>query len=299
MSERLPITLILLSYNEERHLERCLSRIEPWVSRIVLIDSFSTDATCAIAKRYGAEVIAHPFKNHAEQFRFGLEAAAPQTEWVMRLDCDEYFEDSALESLAALLPTLPPEVTGINVRRKFIFRERWIQHGRYYPVVLLRLWRRGAADMELRWMDEHMLLTRGQAVLLEGGDLVDHNLAGIDAWITKHNRYATLAMLDAINRDYPLFAQDHRVEQQQDSAAGRNRFLKNTIYGRAPLYLRALLLFVYRYIFRLGFLDGRAGLVFHTLHGFWLFFLIDAKIDEAREILRTQGLETFRRIHRL
>jgi glycosyltransferase involved in cell wall biosynthesis len=290
---KLPITLIVLSYNEEIHMERCLSRIAPWVERIVVIDSFSTDATVALAQSHGAEVLQHPFKNHADQFRWGLEAAAPTTEWVMRIDCDEYFEESVATALDALLPTLPPDVTGVNVRRKFIFREKWIRHGRYYPVVLLRLWRRGAAEMEQRWMDEHMTLVRGRSVLLEGGDLVDHNLAGIDAWTAKHNRYATLAMVDAINREHPLFEEDRRVEAG-GGAAARNRFLKNSVYGRAPLYLRAVLLFLYRYVLRLGFLDGRIGFVFHVLHGLWVFMLIDAKIDEARDLIRAQGLEAFK-----
>jgi glycosyltransferase involved in cell wall biosynthesis len=290
---KLPITLIVLSYNEEIHMERCLSRIAPWVERIVVIDSFSTDATVALAQSHGAEVLQHPFKNHADQFRWGLEAAAPTTEWVMRIDCDEYFEESVATALAALLPTLPPDVTGVNVRRKFIFREKWIRHGRYYPVVLLRLWRQGAAEMEQRWMDEHMTLVRGHSVLLEGGDLVDHNLAGIDAWTAKHNRYATLTMVDAINREHPLFEEDRRVEAG-GGAAARNRFLKNSVYGRAPLYLRAVLLFLYRYVLRLGFLDGRIGFVFHVLHGLWVFMLIDAKIDEARDLIRAQGLEAFK-----
>ena len=290
---KLPITLIVLSYNEEIHLERCLSRIAPWMSRVVVIDSFSTDATVEIAARHGAEVIQHKFKNHADQFRFGLEAAAPTTEWVMRIDCDEYFEESAFPALAELLPALTDDVTGVHVRRKLIFREQWIRHGRYYPVILLRLWRNGAAEMEQRWMDEHMVLTRGRAVLLEGGDLVDHNLAGLDAWTAKHNRYATLAMIDAINREHPLFEEDRRIEAET-SAARRNRFLKNSVYGRAPLYLRSLLLFLYRYILRLGFLDGRIGFAFHVLHGFWVFLLIDAKIDEARDFIRAHGLEAFK-----
>lgn len=290
---KLPITLILLSYNEEIHLERCLTRIAAWMTRVVVIDSFSTDATATIAETHGAEVLRHKFKNHADQFRWGLEAARPTTDWVMRIDCDEYFEASALDALSRLLPTLGPDVTGVNVRRKLIFREQWIRHGRYYPVILLRLWRNGAAQMEQRWMDEHMVLTRGRAILLEGGDLVDHNLAGLDAWTAKHNRYATLAMVDAINRDYRLFDEDRRIEAGP-SAARRNRFLKNSVYGRAPLYLRALLLFVYRYVFRLGFLDGRTGFAFHVLHGLWVFMLIDAKIDEARDFISDHGLDAFK-----
>ena len=290
---KLPITLIILAYNEEIHIARCLTRIRDWVERVVVIDSFSNDRTVEIAKDLGAEVLQHAFKNHADQFRWGMEAAAPATPWVMRIDCDEYFEEAALTSLSQWLPTLPEDVTGVAVKRKFIFFERWIRHGRYYPTIILRLWRNGAAEMEQRWMDEHMVLTRGRAVLLEGGDLVDHNLAGLDAWTAKHNRYATLAMVDAINREHPLFEEDRRIEGES-SAARRNRFLKNSVYGRAPLYLRALLLFLYRYIFRLGFLDGRIGFAFHVLHGLWVFMLIDAKIDEARDFIRARGLEAFK-----
>ncbi|THD45509.1 MAG: glycosyltransferase family 2 protein [Bradyrhizobium sp.] len=291
---KLPITAIILAFNEEIHIERCLTRIVDWVERIVVIDSFSTDRTVEIATGLGAEVLQRQWKNHADQFRWGLEAAAPVTPWVMRIDADEYFEPTVPDALRAMLPSLDAEVTGINVKRKFIFRERWIRHGRYYPTILLRLWRASAGEIEQRWMDEHIVLTRGRGALLEGGDLVDHNLNDLDAWIAKHNRYATLAMVDYLNRDYRLFDEDRRIDAM-DGAARRNRFLKNSVYGRMPLYFRALAMYVYRYVFRLGFLDGRAGLVFHFMHGFWLFMLIDAKLDEARDFIARHGVEAFKR----
>ena len=129
-------------------------------------------------------------------------------------------------------------MTGVNVRRKLIFRERWIRHGRYYPAFLLRIWRNGAAEMEQRWMDEHMALMRGRAVLLEGGDLVDHNLAGLDAWTAKHNRYATLAMVDAINREYPLFDEDRRIEAIGERRAAQPVPEKLRLRPRAALSAR-------------------------------------------------------------
>ena len=294
---KLPITLIILAYNEEIHIARCLTRIRDWVERVVVIDSFSNDRTVEIAKDLGAEVLQHAFKNHADQFRWGMEAAAPATPWVMRIDCDEYFEEAALTSLSQWLPTLPEDVTGVAVKRKFIFFERWIRHGRYYPTIILRLWRNGAAEMEQRWMDEHMVLTRGRSEILPGGDLVDHNLSGLDAWTAKHNRYATLAMIDYLNREIPLFAEDTRIDAT-DGAAKRNRFLKNSVYGRAPLYLRATLMFIYRYFIRLGFLDGKVGFLFHFLHGFWLFMLIDGKLDEAKAFIAAHGVEAFKRMLR-
>ncbi len=291
---KLPITAIILAFNEEVHMARCLTRLSAWVERVVVIDSFSRDRTVEIARELGAEVLQHPFKNHADQFRWGLAAAAPTTPWVMRIDCDEYFEETAPAALAALLPGLPDQVAGVTVKRKLIFRGRWIRHGRYYPTFLLRIWRNGAGEVEQRWMDEHIVLNRGSARLLEGADLVDHNLNDLDSWTAKHNRYATLAMVDTLNREYSLFAEDTRIEGSA-GAARRNRVLKNSVYGRAPLYLRAVALFIYRYVFRLGFLDGKVGFVFHFLHGFWLFVLIDAKLDEARDAIAAHGLEAFKR----
>ena len=298
----LPITVVILAFNEEIHIGRCLERLAGWVERMVVIDSFSTDRTVEIARALGAEVLQHPWKNHADQFRWGLETAAPTTPWVMRIDSDEYFEPEVPDLLRKLLPALDDDVAGVIVKRKFIFQERWIRHGRYYPTKLLRLWRNGAGEIEQRWMDEHIILNRGRTTTLEGADLVDHNLNSLDSWIAKHNRYATLAMVDYLNREVSLFDEDTRIGATE-GAARRNRFLKNSVYARLPLYLRALMMYVYRYIFRLGFLDGRVGLVFHFMHGLWLFMLIDAKLDEARAFIAKNGVEAFRQnlrqVHRI
>jgi len=142
-------------------------------------------------------------------------------------------------------------------------------------------------------MDEHMVLSHGRTERISGGDLVDHNLNDITFWINKHNGYATRHMVDFVNREYGLFEEDERI-RATDSAAGRKRFLKNAVYAPAPLYLRAFVFYLYRYVFRCGFLDGRAGLVFHFMHAFWLHMLIDAKIDESRRFIREHGLEGFR-----
>jgi hypothetical protein len=142
-------------------------------------------------------------------------------------------------------------------------------------------------------MDEHIVLSHGRTEQISGGDLVDHNLKGITFWINKHNDYATRHMVDFVNREYGLFEEDQRIHKT-GSAAGKKRFLKNAIYAPAPLYLRAFMFYLYRYVLRLGFLDGRVGLVFHFMHAFWLHMLIDAKIDESRRLIRERGLEGFR-----
>lgn len=287
------ITVITLTFNEEIHIERCLSRIKPIAQRLLVVDSYSTDATVSLARNCGAEVVQRPFKNQAEQFQWALVTCGIATEWVLRLDADEYFEPDAVEEIRARLGALPPEITGVEFKRKFYFMGRWIRWGGYYPTVLTRLWRVGSGRIEQRWMDEHIVLTRGRATRFDRGDLVDKNLAGIDAWMTKHNRYATRQMVDFINREYGLFAIDNDHDGLS-AQSRRKRLLRDRIFGTAPLYLRSVGYFLYRYVLRLGFLDGREGFVFHSLHAYCYFLLIDAKIDEARRFIAEHGLSAFR-----
>jgi glycosyltransferase involved in cell wall biosynthesis len=286
----LSITAIVLTKDEELHLERCLTRLAPLAARIIVVDSFSSDDTVAIARRLGAEVVLRRFVNQAEQFQWALDNCDIRTDWVLRVDADEYFEPEALEQIMSDLPGLGADITGVEFKRKFIFREQWIRHGRYYPTVLVRLWRTGAGAIEQRWMDEHVVLAHGGVVRFGRGDLVDHNLHDIGWWTDKHNRYATRHMVDFINLEFGLYEEDTRLIE---AGAGERR-RKRMKYARAPLYLRALMYFIYRYVVRLGFLDGRKGFVFHFLHGFWFFMLIDAKIDEARGFIRAHGLDAFK-----
>jgi len=292
-ADALPITAIILTFNEEIHIRRCLERIRPLVARIVVVDCLSTDATVRIARSLGAEILQHPFKNHADQFQWALDTCQPQTEWVLKLDADEYLEDDLCVQLRRSLRILPASVTGLEFRRKLIFQGRWIRHGRYQSTMVLRMWRNGVGQIEQRWMDEHAVLSHGSTRQIFGGDLVDHNLNDLTFWIAKHNNYATRHMVDWVNREYGLFGEDQRIHQT-GSAAGKRRFLKNSVYARVPPYLRASLYYLYRYVFRCGFLDGRAGLVFHFMHAFWLHMLIDAKIDEGRHFISEHGLEAFR-----
>lgn len=291
--DKLSITAIILTLNEEIHLERCLSRILPLVQRVVVVDSYSTDKSVEIARRMGAEVLQHPFKNNADQFQWALDTIRPSTEWTLKLDADEYLENSAIDEIRKRLPTLSSDVTGLTFKLKVLFQGQWIRHGRYYSTIILRLWRTHAGAMEQRWMDEHIVLQHGKTERIIDGDLVDHNLNGISWWIDKHNRYATRHMVDYINLEYGLFSEDTRIFST-DGRARRKRFLKNSLYGRAPIYLRATLFYLYRYFIRLGFLDGKIGFLFHFMHGFWMMMLIDAKIDEARRFIRDNGVDAFK-----
>jgi glycosyltransferase involved in cell wall biosynthesis len=291
---QLSLTAIVLTFNEELHIVRCIERLQAVARRIVVIDSFSTDRTVEIARGLGAEVLQHKWKNYADQFQWGVDSANVTTDWVLRLDADEYLEPALVDELHRCLPELPTGVTGINLRRRVIFRDRWIKHGGFYPTILLRIWRNGAGRIEQRWMDEHIVLSHGGAVTLDN-DFTDHNLQDITWWTDKHNRYATRQMVDFINLEHPLFPQDRAIAETANRQASFKRFLRNHVFGSAPLYLRGVMYFFLRYVLRLGFLDGRQGFVFHFLQGFWNFILIDAKIDEARTYIRKHGLDAFKR----
>ncbi|MBS9719464.1 glycosyltransferase family 2 protein [Tianweitania sp. BSSL-BM11] len=293
MTGPLPITVVILTFNEAPHIRRCLERIRPLVQRMVVIDSFSTDDTPSIARACGAEVLQRRWLNYADQFQWALDNAGITTEWVLRLDADEYFEPASVDEILHRLGTLPPDVTGVNFRRKVIFRGRWIRFGGFYPTILLRLWRHGAARIESRWMDEHVVLQRGRSVTF-AHDFVDENLNDISWWTDKHNGYATRQMIDFVAQEQQLFARDSALEKSQSGQARLKRLLKVHVFARMPLYLRGTLYFLFRYFILLGFLDGRQGFLFHFLQGWWNWMLVDAKIDEARSFIARHGLEAFK-----
>ncbi|PSO25964.1 glycosyltransferase family 2 protein [Bradyrhizobium sp. MOS002] len=279
------LAVIVLTHNEDKHIARSLQSVRPIASEVFVIDSGSQDRTVDIARREGATVLTHPFVNYAKQFQWALNNAAIQADWVMRLDADEIVEPDLAGALAAKLPLLPPEVTGINLKRKHIFMGRWIRHGGRYPLVLLRVWRRGAAEIEDRWMDEHMVLKSGRAVVIDGG-FADCNLNDLTFFTTKHNRYATREAMDVLIEKYGLRVGDVRMTTKSVSAqAAIKRWTKEKIYNRCPFWLSVTGYFLYRYVIRLGFLDGREGLVYHLLQGFWYRFLVGAKVMEYEKLL--------------
>lgn len=280
MIEKPSIAVVILTFNESIHLPRALAYVRALAREIFVIDSYSTDDTVSLAKAAGAHVLQHPFQNHARQFEWALENAPITSDWVMRLDADEVIEADLAAEIIAKLPTLPPDVTGINLNRKTIFQDKFIRWGGRYPLTLLRIWRRGKGRIEDRWMDEHLYLTDGRTVTFVGG-FADHNLYDLTFFTAKHNSYASREALDALNQRLHLFEPQLALTGEATSNQAKiKRFLKESIYNRLPFEISASMFFLYRYIFQLGFLDGRRGLVYHVLQGFWYRFLVGAKLRE-------------------
>lgn len=276
------LTVIILTYNEEKHLARCLESLKPFASEVFIIDSFSTDRTLAIAEEMGAKVYQNTWTNQAVQFQWGLDNCPIRSSWVMRMDADEYVTPELAQELLHQLPILPDKVSGLIVKRQVHFMDRWIRHGGYYPTKLLRIWRTGMGSIEQRWMDEHIKLRSGTSLELQH-DIVDHNLNNLSWWTEKHNSYATREAVDLLNKEYGFFEEDSiDISLMSKRQHEKKRWYKDNFYGKMPLFIRAFLYFLFRYFVQLGFLDGKPGLVWHFLQGFWYRFLVDAKIYQIK-----------------
>lgn len=272
-------SVIILTKNEEANLPDCLASLQELDAQVFIVDSGSIDQTLKIAQQAGCQVFEHPFENHAKQLNWAIQNLPITTTWIMRLDADERLTHELAEELKLVLPQTSDDITGYQVKRRVFFMDRWIRHGGYYPTWLLRIWRTGFGSCEQRWMDEHIVLSQGKIANLQH-DIIDENKKGLSFWIDKHNRYSDREVKDllnmAVDQDDPL------LRRGQLSQASQRRWIKKNLYGRSPLFLRAFLYFLMRYTIGLGFLDGKEGLIFHFLQGFWYRFLVDAKIYEIK-----------------
>ncbi len=280
------ISVLILTYNEELHIERCIKSLLHITSNIFIVDSFSNDKTVAICESLGAKVYMRKWKNYADQFQWGLDNCPIETEWVMRMDADEYIELDLINELPAALGNTDSSVNGFYIRRKYFFLGKWIKKGAVYPLNLLRIWRNGQGRIENRWMDEHIVLDCAQSTNQLVGHIVDDNLNTTKWWTEKHNAYADREMIDILDKKYHLFTHDNAIAQESGSQAKIKRVIKEKFYNQLPVFVRPLLYFLYRYFIRLGFLDGLRGFAFHFFQGYWYRSLVDLRVYEAEKLIK-------------
>ena len=127
------LTVVILTYNEAKHIARALRSVAALDARVLVVDSFSADDTVEIARAEGALVVQNAFVNQAQQMQWALLNMPVATSWVMRLDADEVLTPELIDEISRRLPTMPADVTGINLKRRHIFLGRWIRHGGRYP----------------------------------------------------------------------------------------------------------------------------------------------------------------------
>lgn len=284
----LDLTVIILTKNEEKNIEKCIESFRGIAKRFVIVDSFSDDETEKICKELNksmkkegisVDFYQNEFIDHATQVNWGINSTNINTKWVMRMDADEELLPELVEELKEKLPNVDDDINGIILRRRLIFMGKWIRHGGRYPELLLRIWRNGFGQCEQKIMDEHMILTSGKTITFKN-DLQDNNQKDLNWWIGKHNWYSNREVLDhqlTIKEVINKSMNNSNTSKQ----ASKKRKIKNNGYYKLPLFFRAHLYFIYRYYFKLGFLDGKEGKIFHFLQAYWYRFLVDAKMYEC------------------
>jgi glycosyltransferase involved in cell wall biosynthesis len=271
-----PLAVVILTRNEEENLPQALASVTGWAAEVWVVDALSTDRTVALARGAGAAVVTHEFTGYAAQRNWALRTLPLHREWVLFLDADESVSPELRTEIAHTLAASPEEVAGYYVKRRFIFLGRWLRHGGYYPVWLLRLARHRVARWEERGVDEHLLVDGPTGRLRH--DLVHDDRRPLSRWIERHVQYAQLSAADLVRRA----GHGGRPPRWRSSdPAERTRWWYERVYRRAPLGLRAAAYFAYRYVLRGGFLDGSQGFVYHVLQALWYRVLIDAQVMEA------------------
>jgi glycosyltransferase involved in cell wall biosynthesis len=307
------ISVVILTYNEEIHIRRCIKNVIPWVQDVFVVDCFSIDRTVEIANELGARVFQNKWEGfHARQLNWALDHLPIKTKWVLRLDADEYVCPELIAEIKSKLGLLPDDVNGIVFNLRRVFMGRIIRRG-MPKVKLLRLFRYGKARCEQRLMDEHIELCEGRSVAFDG-EFADHNLNDIGWWTAKHNGYALREAVDLLDLEFGLLHHEGHEEEiglgcgeTQASRNKTNAFLRvlrgestasgqtaglgdqavakranKMRYAKMPLFLRAFAYFLMRYVMRGGFLEGREGFLWHYLQGWWYRTLVDTKVFEIK-----------------
>lgn len=279
----LDLTVIILTYNEEMHIRRCIKNVAPIAQEIFLVDSFSTDRTLEIAKGYSnVHILQNKWENnYAKQFNWGLQHSPIKTKWVLRLDADEYLMPELVEELQEKLPSLPEDVSGIIFNRRHIFMDKWMKRG-IYPVKLLRVFQLGKGMCEQRLMDEHIQLTEGCAVEFEH-DFCDHNLNDLSWFCHKHVNYAIREAVDLLDIELDLTGAAETDGEKNISKQAQAKRMKKHKYAKQPLFWRSFAYFCYRYFVKGACLDGKVGFIWTFLQGWWYRTLVDAKIFEVKK----------------
>jgi glycosyltransferase involved in cell wall biosynthesis len=273
------LSVVILTWNEEQNLPRCLESVAQLGCPVHVVDSGSTDETCAIAARYGASLVEHAFRTHSEQWDWAMRNLPLDIAWVLGLDSDQSLTPELIAELKQVFSgPVPEDIDGYYLTRRQIFRGQWIKHGGYYPKHLLKIFRRDKVFFDPNDLLDHHFYVPGRTAILKH-DLIEDNRKEQDLgfWMHKHIRYADLVAREEYRR-------------RNDSGGP----LKPSLFGnpdqrglalragwrKMPLYVRPALYFCYRYIARFGWIDGRQGFLFHFLHAFWFRVLVDANLEE-------------------
>ena len=288
-----PFTVIILTYNEERNIGGCLDSLTKLGAPVFIVDSYSNDGTIEILQEREVRFTQHHFENYARQRNWAQENCPFETEWVLHLDAGERCTPAMVSWLNKQFDP-NAAIDGYLFSRRTEFLGKWIRYGGHYPNYHLRLFRKMKGRCESKAYDQHFVIAEGKVQRLSAGiDMIDVVTDTISNFTSSHARWALFEAIEIVSQN----ANSGEVRARLfGNPIERRRWLKSRVFQYSPLFIRAFLYFLYRYIIRLGFLDGRMGLIFHVLQGFWFRFLVDSNVTEIQHQLSENGLTLYKHV---
>lgn len=279
-SSKLPITAIILTYNEEKNIRACIESVISSIDEVYVVDSFSNDRTLEIISKFpSVKVVQNNFENYSIQRNWSFDNLNIKNEFIFNLDADHRVMPELIEELNDYFKKgIPKSINGFMASRRTIFLGKWIKRGGHFPVYHGIIFRKGFGQCELKKYDQHFLID-GECIVLKS-NVIDIITESLTVFTERHNKWSSLEAEDVLA--FENDTSSGRVKALKDGNEMEKRRFKRMKYYSYPPFLRVFLYFFHRFILKGGFREGREGLIFHFLQGFWFRFLVDAKIWELK-----------------
>jgi glycosyltransferase involved in cell wall biosynthesis len=288
MTMTTPLSVLIMTMNEERNIGACLDGVVGWASDIVVVDSGSTDRTLAICAERGVPTRFHAYVDHPSQMRWSMASIPWKHDWLLVLDADRVVTPELRYEIDEMLRGDNGVIHGFYNPHVQYFRLRPV---RGLKTHYLQLVRRARARVDESELVDGRLIVDGPTGTLRGAIIESNqNELELDFWIDKHQKYARRIAIEEILRAEKLLSRSEGVRPRLWGNPDERMVWLKHVWFRMPLYVRPVLFFFYRYILRLGFLDGWNGFVFHSLQAFWFRLLVDVNIAEYRRKLAQNTL---------
>ena len=266
------ISGLILTLNEEKHLLRCLNSVNQVCDLIYVVDSYSTDSTEGICSDFDNVIfVQNHFRTHADQIKWSLNNIDFKTDWLFRIDADEYLDDLLIDELNAMDLA---GFEGFQVNRRIKFNGTKISKGGQFPIPITRLVKVDAATVDERPMDEHFQIN-GRLGLINKGELIDDNLNSIDWWFEKHMHYAKIeAIIQTLDKT---------------TKESFNTGIKRRLYYLAPAHLGPILLFCYRFFLRGGIVAQPMEAFFLVFQTLWYHTLVSFYVLQIKNMKQSES----------
>jgi glycosyltransferase involved in cell wall biosynthesis len=277
------LTVIIIAQNEETNISFCIESAMSWAKDVFVVDSFSTDRTQELALNLGAKVYQNRFIDWASQRNWALTHLPLTTSWILFLDADEVATTAFKHEIDLALADEQTPLAAFYVYFDFVFLGRVLKYAYESPPVL-RLIKKGKAQWEGAGAREYCVVD-GQIGHINNR-ILHNDRKGLSVWIEKQNKNATREALVLLQPRSTTAAGAGLARKSSERPF--RIWLRDRVWTKLPLFIRPFFYFLYRYVVRRGFLDGKAGLAYTFLQGLWFNFLVDAKYYESLQASPTK-----------